>query len=268
MGSDQTVAGYFERVIISCLAEQSCWWRSTVTCSVLHVFQARAQCIAGNKQSRCSQGCSGHRGCGMVPAMGSRVGCEGSDYWSLQRCLPMRVCFWRACWQLFHSRHHGAILVQSYVPDVYTLKGYSVHCTCKCSCKKCPWHMQAHAPHMFMDIAQTDRQAWRRQAEVASSHNYVPIWAEKGAMGGVVWTAPGSRWGDADTLVGPWPPPTQGKHAKFLKWTVFVRDGFLVMRQDNRNDARYAPWFSTDTLQAFSVSTAKLAALSIMQGQR
>lgn len=99
--------------------------------------------------------------------------------------------------------------------------------------------LQAHAPHMFMDMAQTDRQDWRRQAEIASVHNYVPVWAEKGAMGGVVWTAPGSRWGEAETLVGPWPPPTQGKHAKFLKWTVFVRDGFLVMRQDNRNDARY-----------------------------
>lgn len=107
-------------------------------------------------------------------------------------------------------------------------------------CMACALHLQAHAPHMFMDMAQTDRQDWRRrQAEISSVHNYVPVWAEKGAMGGVVWTAPGSRWGDADTLVGPWPPPTQGKHAKFLKWTVFVRDGFLVMRQDNRNDARY-----------------------------
>jgi hypothetical protein len=92
---------------------------------------------------------------------------------------------------------------------------------------------------MFTDMAQTDRQAFR-QAEVASSHSFVPVWAERGAMGGVVWTAPASRWGDSETLVGPWPPPTQGKQARFLKWTAFVRDGHLIMRQDNGNDVRCA----------------------------
>lgn len=103
---------------------------------------------------------------------------------------------------------------------------------------------------MFMDMSHSDRQDWRsRQGDMPSSHDYEPVWAEKGSMGGVVWTAPGSRWGDSDTLVGPFPPATQGKNAKFLKWTVFVRDGFLIMRQDNRNEARCASAADVPPLQ-------------------
>jgi hypothetical protein len=188
---------------------------------------------AAHKQPcQCPQGRSCNRDRGMVSAMGSGVGCKGSDAWSVQRSSPLCIRFGRACRQLFHSCHHGA---SSFSP---------VSC-----CQRLQWHtavhaMQAHAPHMFMDMAQTDRQDWRRlKSDVVSQHNYVPVWAEKGVMGGVVWTAPGSRWGDAETLMGSWPPPTQGKQARFLKWTVFVRDGFLVMRQDNRNDARYAPMY-------------------------
>eukprot|EP00892_Ulva_mutabilis_P006599 jgi/Ulvmu1/4310/UM002_0031.1 len=100
--------------------------------------------------------------------------------------------------------------------------------------------LMAHLPHFFADMPQLHDHSWRVRGldDVPSSHQFVPVWAEHGVMRGTVFTIPASRWTDSDTLPTPWPPPYQGKAAKFLKWSAFVEDGYLVMRQDGKNDLR------------------------------
>lgn len=109
--------------------------------------------------------------------------------------------------------------------------------------------VQAHLPHFFAEATQSSLQSWCHRGfdNVPCSYKFVPVWAEHGVMRGTVFTAPASRWTDSETLHTPWPPPYQGKTAKFLKWSAFVEDGFLVMRQDGKNDVRYV-WSHTSPL--------------------
>lgn len=100
--------------------------------------------------------------------------------------------------------------------------------------------LQAHMPHFFAESTPSNiqSQSHRDFENVPSPHQFVPVWAEHGVMRGTVFTVPASRWTDSDTLHTPWPPPYQGKTARFLKWSAFVEDGFLVMHQDGKNDVR------------------------------
>ena len=72
-------------------------------------------------------------------------------------------------------------------------------------------------------------------------NEHVPIMAAGGVMRGTVFTIPGSAWKDHEGLVGTWPPAHTGKQAKCLKWTAHLDEGWLVMRQDDKNELRCAP---------------------------
>ena len=100
--------------------------------------------------------------------------------------------------------------------------------------------LQAHLPHLFHNSARQQLVERKGEVLVPTGAAYVPKVADGGAMAGVVYTVPSSSWHDSQALFGVWPPAHTGKQAVCLKWQAEIESGYLVMRQDDKNELRCA----------------------------